>query len=72
MDYFAAMLLVLIALAIVLLLLLIHLRLFRIAFAFSLAVIVYLFFLMQNPPRKVITIEDLPKRQGSARTCGNG
>jgi hypothetical protein len=72
MDYYATMLLILIALALVLLFLLLHLRLFRTAFAFGLAVLVSLFFFMQDHPRKVITVEDLPKKQGPARTCGSG
>jgi hypothetical protein len=72
MDYYAAMLLVLIALALVLLFLLLQLRLFRTAFAFGLAMLVSLFFFMQNHPRKVISIEDVPKKQGPARTCSAG
>ena len=72
MDYYAAMLLVLIALALVLLFLLLQLKLFRPAFAFGLAVLVSLFFFMQNHPRKVIAIEDVPKKQGPAKTCGAG
>lgn len=72
MDYYAAMILVLIALALVLLFLLLHLRLFRTAFAFGLAMLVSLFFFMQNHPRKVISIEDVPKKQGPARTCSAG
>ena len=72
MDYYAAMLLVLIVLALVMLFLLLYLRLYRTAFAFGLAVLVSLFFFMQNHPRKVIAIEDAPKNQGPARTCGAG
>jgi hypothetical protein len=72
MDYYAAMLLVLIALALVMLFLLLQLRLFRTAFAFGLAMLVSLFFFMQNHPRKVISIEDVPKKQGPARTCSAG
>jgi hypothetical protein len=72
MDYYAAMLLVLIALALVLLFLLLHLKLFRPAFAFGLAVLVSLFFFMKKHPRNVITIEDVPKKQGPAKTCGAG
>jgi hypothetical protein len=72
MDYYAAMILVLIALALVLLFLLLHLRLFRTAFAFGLAMLVSLFFFMQNHPRKVISIEDVPKKQGPARACSAG
>jgi hypothetical protein len=72
MDYFATMLLILIALALVMLFLLLHLRLFRTAFAFGLVVLVSLFFFMQNHPRKVIAIEDAPKKQGAAKTCGTG
>jgi hypothetical protein len=48
------------------------LRLYRTAFAFGLAVLVSLFFFMQNHPRKVIAIEDVPKKQGPAKTCGAG
>ena len=70
MDFYAAMILVLIALAFVLLFLLLHLKLFRLAVVFGLAVLVSLFFFMQSHPRKVITIEDLPKKQGAFRTCG--
>ena len=72
MDYYATMLLILIALALVLLFLLLHLRLFRTAFAFGLAVLVSLFFFIQNHLRKVIAIEDAPKKQGAAKTCGAG
>jgi|GEM_PF-1962707 hypothetical protein len=72
MDYYTSMLFILLAFAIVLLFLLIHLRLFRTAFAFGLVVLVTLFFFMQNHPRKVITIEDVPKKQGPARTCSAG
>ena len=72
MDYYTAMLLVLIVLALVMLFLLLHLRLYRTAFAFGLAVLVSLFFFMQNHPRKVIAIEDVPKKQGPAKTCGAG
>jgi hypothetical protein len=72
MDYYTSMLFILLAFAIVLLFLLIHLRLFRTAFAFGLVVLVSLFFFMQNHPRKVITIEDVPKKQGPARTCSAG
>jgi Ca2+/Na+ antiporter len=72
MDYYATMLLILIALAIVMLFILLHLRLYRTAFAFGLAVLVSLFFFMQNHPRKVIAIEDVPKKQGPAKTCGAG
>ncbi len=72
MDYYATMLLMLIALALGLLFLLLHLRLFRAAFAFGLAVIVSLFFFMQNHPRKVIAIEDLPRKQGPSKACGAG
>jgi hypothetical protein len=72
MDYYTTMLLILIALALVMLFLLLHLRLFRTAFAFGLAVLVSLFFFMQNHPRKVIAIDDVPKKQGAARTCGAG
>jgi hypothetical protein len=45
---------------------------FRTAFAFGLAVLVSLFFFMQNHPRKVIAIDDVPKKQVPARTCGAG
>jgi Ca2+/Na+ antiporter len=72
MDYYATMLLILIALALVMLFLLLYLRLYRTAFAFGLAVLVSLFFFMQNHPRKVIAIEDVPKKQGPAKTCGAG
>jgi len=72
MDNYAAMLLVLIVLALVLLFLLLHLKLFRPAFAFGLAVLVSLFFFMQNHPRKVIAIEDVPKKQEAAKPCGAG
>ena len=72
MDYYAKLLLILIVLALVLLFLLLHLRLFRAAFAFGLAVLVSLFFFMQNHPRKVIAIEDLPRKQGPSKTCGAG
>jgi uncharacterized protein YqfA (UPF0365 family) len=72
MDYYAAMLLVLIVLALVMLFLLLYLRLYRTAFAFGLAVLVSLFFFMQNHPRKVIAIENVPKKQGPAKTCGAG
>jgi hypothetical protein len=72
MDYYTSMLFILLAFAVVLLFLLLHLRLFRSAFAFGLAVLVSLFFFMQNHPRKVISIEDVPKKQGPARTCSAG
>jgi hypothetical protein len=72
MDYYTSMLFILLAFAIVLLFLLIHLRLFRTAFAFGLVVLVSLFFFMQNHPRKVIAIEDVPKKQVPARTCSAG
>jgi hypothetical protein len=72
MDYYTSMLFILLAFAIVLLFLLIHLRLFRTAFAFGLVVLVTLFFFMQNHPRKVIAIEDVPKKQVPARTCSAG
>ena len=72
MDYYAAMLLILIALAVVMLFLLLYLRLYRTAFAFGLAVLVSLFFFMQNHPRKVIAIEDVPNKQGVAKKCGAG
>ena len=72
MDYYAAMLLILIALGLVLLFLLLHMRLFRTAFAFGLAVLVSLFFFMQNHPRKVIAIEDVPRKQGPSKNCGSG
>jgi len=72
MDYYTTMLFILIALAIVMLFLLLHLKLFRTAFAFGLALLVSLFFFMQNHPRKVIAIEDVPKKQGTSRTCGAG
>jgi hypothetical protein len=72
MNYYAAMLLVLIVLALVMLFLLLYLRLYRTAFAFGLAVLVSLFFFMQNHPRKVIAIENVPKKQGPAKTCGAG
>jgi hypothetical protein len=72
MDYYATMLLILIALALVMLFLLLHLRLFRTAFAFGLVVLVSLFFFMQNHPRKVIAIEDVPNKQGVAKKCGAG
>jgi hypothetical protein len=72
MDYYATMLLTLIALGLVMLFLLLHLRLFRTAFAFGLAVLVSLFFFMQNHPRKVIAIEDVPKKQGPSKSCGSG
>jgi hypothetical protein len=72
MDYYTSMLFILLAFAIVLLFLLIHLRLFRTAFAFGLVVLVSLFFFMQNHPRKVIAIDDVPKKQGPARTCSAG
>jgi hypothetical protein len=72
MDYYTSMLFILLAFAIVLLFLLIHLRLFRTAFAFGLVVLVTLFFFLQNHPRKVIAIEDVPKKQVPARTCSAG
>jgi hypothetical protein len=72
MDYYTSMLFILLAFAIVLLFLLIHLRLFRTAFAFGIVVLVSLFFFMQNHPRKVIAIDDVPKKQGPARTCSAG
>lgn len=72
MDYYTSMLFILLAFAIVLLFLLIHLRLFRTAFAFGLVVLVSLFFFMQNHPRKVIAIDDVPKKQGPSRTCSAG
>lgn len=72
MDYYTTMLFILLALAIVMLFLLLHLKLFRTAFAFGLALLVSLFFFMQNHPRKVIAIEDVPKKQGTSRTCGAG
>ena len=72
MDYYAAMLLILIALAVVMLFLLLYLRLYRTAFAFGLAVLVSLFFFMQNHPRKVIAIDDVPKKQGTVKTCDAG
>jgi hypothetical protein len=72
MDYYTSMLFILLAFAIVLLFLLIHLRLFRTTFAFGLVVLVSLFFFMQNHPRKVIAIDDVPKKQGPARTCSAG
>ena len=72
MDYYTTMLFILIALAIVMLFLLLHLKLFRTAFAFGLALLVSLFFFMQNHPREVIAIEDVPKKQGTSRTCGAG
>lgn len=72
MDYYTTMLLILIGLALVMLFLLLHLRLFRPAFVFGLAVIVSLFFFMQNHPRKIVAVEDLPKKPGPSKTCGNG
>jgi hypothetical protein len=72
MDYYTTMLFFLLVLAIVLLFLLLRLRLFQTAFAFGLVVLMSLFFFMQSQPRKVITIEDIPKKQGPSKTCGAG
>ena len=72
MDYYATMLFILIALALAMLFLLLHLKFYRTAFAFGLAVLVSLFFFMQNHPRKVIAIEDVPNKQGPAKKCGAG
>ena len=72
MDYITAMLLGYLVLAVVLLLFLLHARFYRSAAVFILVVLASFFFLTQSHPRKVISIEDLPKMQGPARTCGTG
>ncbi len=72
MDYITAILLTYLILAVVLLCFLLQARFYRTAAVFILTVLACFFFLTQSHPRKVITIEDLPKKQGPARTCGSG
>ncbi len=72
MDYITAILLAYMILAVALLCFLLQVRFYRTAAVFIVVALASFFFLTQSHPRKVISIEDLPKKQGPARTCGAG